>query len=71
VRIYSRRRERFADGCVKETDRFGGGGVMVWGGITHVSLVYGRVFQIHPTHVRWDLSLVIMPAKVECECDYH
>ena len=29
VRIYSRRRERFYDGCVKETDRFGGGGVMV------------------------------------------
>jgi hypothetical protein len=35
VRIYRRRRERFADGCVKETDRFGGGGVMVWGGISH------------------------------------
>ena len=33
VHIYRRRRERFADGCVKETDRFGGGGVMVWGGI--------------------------------------
>ena len=25
VCIYRRRRERFADGCVKETDRFGGG----------------------------------------------
>ena len=36
VRIYRRRRERFADGCVKETDQLGGGGVMVWGGITHV-----------------------------------
>ena len=35
VRIYRRRRERFADGCVKETDRFGGGGVMVWGGIRY------------------------------------
>ena len=35
MRIYRRRRERFADGCVKETDRFGGGGVMVWGGISH------------------------------------
>jgi hypothetical protein len=30
------RRERFADGCVKETDQLGGGGVMVWGGISHV-----------------------------------
>jgi hypothetical protein len=36
VRIYRRRRECFADGCVKETNRFGGGGVMVWGGISHV-----------------------------------
>ena len=36
VRIYRRRRERFADGYVKETDRFGGGGVMVWDGISHV-----------------------------------
>ena len=36
MRIYCRRRERFADDCVKETDRFGGGGVMVWGGISHV-----------------------------------
>ena len=35
-RVHSRRREHFADDCVKETDRFGGGGVMVWGGITHV-----------------------------------
>ena len=36
VRIYRRRRERFADGCVKETDRFGDGGVNEWGGISHV-----------------------------------
>jgi hypothetical protein len=30
VRIYRRRRERFADVCVKETDRFGGGGVALF-----------------------------------------
>lgn len=36
VRIYRRRRERFADGCVKEVDRLGGSGVMIWGGISHV-----------------------------------
>jgi hypothetical protein len=29
VRIYRRRRERFADGCVKETDRLGGSGVLL------------------------------------------
>jgi hypothetical protein len=51
VHIYRRRRERFADGCVKETDRFGGGGVMVWGGISHVGktnlkIVVGNLFVI-------------------------
>ena len=35
VCIYRRRKERFAYGCVKETDRFGGGGVMLSGGISH------------------------------------
>ena len=29
----TRRRERFADNCLIEMDRFGGGSVMVWGGI--------------------------------------
>ena len=33
-RVY-RRGERFADACVIEQDRFGGGSVMVWGGIAH------------------------------------
>jgi transposase len=34
-RVYRRRGERFADSCVLERDRFGGGSVMVWGGISH------------------------------------
>ena len=34
-RVYRRRGERFADACVVERDRFGGGFVMVWGGIAH------------------------------------
>ena len=34
-RAYRRRGERFADACVVERDRFGGGSVMVWGGIAH------------------------------------
>lgn len=33
--MYRRRGERFSDACVQETDRFGGGSVMVWGGISH------------------------------------
>ena len=32
IRVF-RRRERFADNCFIERDRFGGGSVMVWGGI--------------------------------------
>ena len=36
VRVYRRRNERYADCCVLERDRFGGGGsVMVWAGIAH------------------------------------
>ena len=34
-RVYRRRGERFANACVVERDRFGGGSVMVWGGIAH------------------------------------
>ena len=32
-RIYRRRGERFADACINEWDRFGGGSVLVWGRI--------------------------------------
>ena len=34
-RLYRRRGERFADACVFERDRYGGGSVMVWEGISH------------------------------------
>lgn len=34
-RVYRRRGERFHDACIVEKDRFGGGSVMVWGGISH------------------------------------
>ena len=34
-RVYRRRGERFADACVLERDMFGGGSVMVRGGISH------------------------------------
>ena len=32
-RVYRRRGERFVDACITEWDRFGGGSVLVWGGI--------------------------------------
>ena len=34
-RVCCRRRERFTDQCVYESNRFGGGSVMVWTGICH------------------------------------
>lgn len=34
-RVYRRQGERFVDACVIENDRFGGGSVMVWGGIAY------------------------------------
>ena len=34
ARVYRRQNERYADCCVQERDRFGGGSVMVWAGIT-------------------------------------
>ena len=33
IRVFRRRGERFADKCLIERDRFGGGSVMVWGDI--------------------------------------
>ena len=35
VRVYLRQHERYAQNCVLQRDRFGGGGVMVWGAINH------------------------------------
>lgn len=34
VRVFRRRGERYAQCCIVERDRYGGGSVMVWGGIT-------------------------------------
>ena len=33
IRVFIRKGKRFADNCLIERDRFGGGSVMVWGGI--------------------------------------
>ena len=35
IRVWRRRGERYADATVREHDRYGGGSVMVWGGINH------------------------------------
>ena len=48
IRAFRRRGERFADKCLIERDRFGGGNVMVWGGImgrrkTNLIVVQGNL----------------------------
>lgn len=35
ARVYRRVGERYADVCVHEVDRYGGGSIMVWGGISY------------------------------------
>ena len=40
MRIYRRRGERFAGACVEELGRFGGGSVMVWGGISFYNRIH-------------------------------
>ena len=48
MRVFRRRGELFADNCLSERDRFGGGSVMVWGGImgrrkTNLTVVQGNL----------------------------
>ena len=48
IRVFRRRGERFADNCLIERDRFGGGSVMVWGVImgrrkTNLIVVQGNL----------------------------
>ena len=48
IRVFRRRGERFADNCLIERDRFGGGSVMVWDGImgrrkTNLIVVQGNL----------------------------
>ena len=48
IRVFRRRWERFADNCLIERDQFGGGSIMVWGGImgrrkTNLIVVQGNL----------------------------
>ena len=60
-RVYRRLGERYYDVCVREVDRFGGGGsVMVWGGISHGVKTPLVVIQGNLTAVRYR-DQVLMP----------
>lgn len=43
ARVYRRRNERFANNCIQEVDRFGGGSVMMWAAISHT----GKTALVH------------------------
>jgi len=52
--VWRHRGERFAGCCITERDRFGGGSVMVWGGIcggNHTRLVFVMEIGLGPVIV--------------------
>ena len=53
MRFYRRRNERYADACVHECDKFGGGAVMVWGGITHNGRTELKIIEGNLNSVRY------------------
>lgn len=64
MRVYRRRNERYADCCVHESDRFGGGSVMVWAGITHCGRTELKIIEGNLTGIRYRdeiLSPIVQP----------
>ena len=60
-RVYRRQGERFSDATVSEYDRFGGGSVMVWAGVTmnqrtRLYIVDGNLNRRHSSACRCSLS---------------
>ena len=58
IRVFRRRGECFADNCLIEMDRFGGGSVMVWGGIMcrrkkQISLLFKATSMLKVTLTRF------------------
>ena len=64
MRVYRRQGERFSDSCVRATDRFGGGSVMVWGGICQNRRTELKIIEGNLNAVRYRdeiLSPVVLP----------
>ena len=63
IRVFRRTGERFADNCLIERNRFGGGSVMVWGGImgrrkTNLIVVQGNL------NVQGYINQILQPEAV-------
>ena len=68
-RVYQRLGERYSDTCVREVDRFGGGGsVMVWGGISHGVKTPLVVIQGNLTAIRYQGSGAYASRSPACQC---
>ena len=60
---------RYSDACVREVDRFGGGGsVMVWGGISHGVKTPLVVIQGNLTAVRYRDQVLMPHVPPACQC---
>ena len=62
-RVFRRRGERSADNCIVERDRFGGGSVMVWGGICNGRKTPLVVIEGNLTAQRY-IDIVLQPVVV-------
>ena len=63
IRVFKRGGERFADNCLIERDRFGGGSVMLWGGImgrrkTNLIVLKGNL------NAQGDINQILQPEAV-------
>ena len=64
MRVYRRPNERYINTCVHECDRFGGGSVMVWAGITHCGRTDLKIVNGNLNAVRYRdeiLSAIVQP----------
>jgi hypothetical protein len=72
-RVYRRRGERFADQYVYESDRFGGGCVMVWAGICHDGRTQLKIVQGTMNAVKYRYGIldpIVLPFLQQRNFDY-
>ena len=81
ARVYRKRWERFSDNCVRERGQFGGGSVMIWGGISlhtksRIAHVIGNLnairyqtlilWPVAVPHIRRNRGMILMQDNATC-----